>query len=79
VAERAELPDGRVARFGDGPLTLSFLDELLTDAGFVNVGERLVARETAFPDLFGDCLAFEADSDFDVPHTLVVEAEKPDA
>jgi hypothetical protein len=35
-------------------------------------------RETKAPDLFQECLAQEWESDFDMPHTLVVEATKPE-
>ncbi len=58
-------------------LTASFLEEMLQDAGFVNVTVQEPVRGTAHPDLFGDVLAFEHESDFGAPHTLVIEAEKP--
>ena len=60
-------------------LTFSFLEELLAAAGFVNIRECKVAQETGYPELFSDCLRFEEDSDYEVPHTLIVEAEKPHA
>jgi predicted SAM-dependent methyltransferase len=60
-------------------LTESFLGELLADAGFVEVHRCLPVRETRFPQLFSDCLAKEWESDFECPHTLVIEAVKPPA
>ena len=58
-------------------LTFSFLEELLTTSGFVDVRACLPARETGFPELFSPCLAKEDESDFADPHTLIVEAVKP--
>jgi hypothetical protein len=58
-------------------LTFSFLEELLTQVGFVDVRACLPTRETSAPELFGDCLQKEYESDFETPHTLVVEATKP--
>lgn len=58
-------------------LTASFLEELLADAGFVNIVACLVARETRSPNYFKDCLALEEDSDYECPHTIVMEALKP--
>jgi predicted SAM-dependent methyltransferase len=58
-------------------LTFSFLEELLQDAGFIDITLRLPVRETGYPELFADCLAKEDENDFDSPHTLVVEAVKP--
>ncbi|MDR3416932.1 MAG: methyltransferase domain-containing protein [Nevskia sp.] len=58
-------------------LTYSFLEELLTDAGFSDVRSCMPVKETHYPDLFRDCLEKEWESDFEVPHTLMVEAVKP--
>ena len=58
-------------------LTCSYLEELLTDAGFSTVRRCLPVRETNHPDLFRACLEKEYETDFDNPHTLMVEAEKP--
>lgn len=58
-------------------LTLGFLQELLTDAGFTNIRPCVPTRETHSPERFSDCLEKELESDFDTPHTLIVEAEKP--
>ena len=58
-------------------LTASYLEEILTRIGFVQLRRRLPVRETGRPDLFGPCLALEYEDDFNVPHTLIIEAEKP--
>lgn len=58
-------------------LTFSWLEELLNSAGFVDIRLHLPVRETGYPALFSDCHAFESESDFEAPHTLVVEAVKP--
>ncbi len=60
-------------------LTESYLRELLNAAGFIDVVRRLPVRETGRPDLFADCLGHEHESDFEVPHTLIMEAMKPTA
>ena len=58
-------------------LTFSFLEELMTTIGFVDVRQCLPTRETGAPQLFNECLANEWESDFNSPHTLIVEATKP--
>lgn len=58
-------------------LTESFLRELMDRIGFVNVTRCLPIKETNHPDKFGPCLATEWESDFESPHTLLLEAEKP--
>jgi predicted SAM-dependent methyltransferase len=58
-------------------LTLSYLEELLSDAGFVNIRRSSPATQTYNPEVFRDCLAMEEESDVETPHTLIVEAEKP--
>jgi len=58
-------------------LTFSFVEELMSEAGFVNLRRCLPAKETFSQDVFGDCLPGEEESDFVSPHTLIVEAEKP--
>jgi predicted SAM-dependent methyltransferase len=58
-------------------LTFSYLEELLTQAGFVNVRSCLPVRETRAPQLFADCLQCESEDDFEAPRTLMVEAQKP--
>lgn len=58
-------------------LTRSFLEELMTSAGFVEFETCLPTKETRYPEHFGECLTKEYESRFDAPHTLVVEAVKP--
>jgi predicted SAM-dependent methyltransferase len=57
-------------------LTYSYLEEIMTSVGFVNLRPCKPIRETGYPDLFRDCLAKEWETDFDFPHTLLIEAEK---
>ena len=58
-------------------LTRSYLEELMSRIGFVNVKQWLPVKETGYPDSFSECLATEWETDFGSPHTLIVEAEKP--
>jgi predicted SAM-dependent methyltransferase len=58
-------------------LTYSFLEELLTTTGFINITQCKPVTETGYPELFAPCLAKEQEDDFEVPHTLIVEAVKP--
>lgn len=58
-------------------LTHSFLEELLSDAGFMNIRKCIPTRQTYKPDLFQDCLAMEDETDFESAHTLIIEADKP--
>lgn len=58
-------------------LTASFMDELMSEAGFVKLRTCLPVRETYRPELFADCLPREEESDYESPHTLIIEAEKP--
>jgi predicted SAM-dependent methyltransferase len=56
-------------------LTHSYLEELLTTAGFVDVRPCRPITETTAPELFGsDVLARETEK---APETLLVEARKP--
>jgi predicted SAM-dependent methyltransferase len=57
-------------------LTFSFLEELLTVNGFTKVNLCKPVKETGYPELFGPCLLKEYESDFTMPHTLIVEAVK---
>lgn len=57
-------------------LTRSFMAELLTGAGFIQIAECLPVRQTTAPHLFKDCLLKEAENDFDWPHTLIFECAK---
>jgi len=58
-------------------LTLSFLTELLISTGFIDIFLCKPVQETYYPAFFQECLATENESDFDTPHTIVVEAYKP--
>tara|TARA_B100000963_G_scaffold199242_1_gene173444 strand:+ start:3136 stop:3798 length:663 start_codon:yes stop_codon:yes gene_type:complete len=58
-------------------LTFSFLNEILKKIGFTNIIKLLPAKETSNPDIFNDCLKFENENDFKVPHTLIIECQKP--
>jgi predicted SAM-dependent methyltransferase len=58
-------------------LTESYMRELLTSVGFARVTQCLPVKETNFSELFGECLAVEYESDFNYPHTLILEAVKP--
>ena len=59
-------------------LTYSFLEELLTSAGFEKLRKCEPTRETGHSDKFKDCLEKESEWDFNMPHTLLIEATKPD-
>lgn len=58
-------------------LTFSFLAELMQDAGFVDITRRLPVKDTGYPEFFSDAMATEYENDFDAPHTLLIEARKP--
>jgi predicted SAM-dependent methyltransferase len=58
-------------------LTFSFLKELMCNAGFVDICTCLPVKESNAPYLFRACLQKEYESDFDNPHTLIVEGRKP--
>lgn len=58
-------------------LTFTFLEELMSDAGFTNIRKCLPAKQTFNQEMFGDCLRWEEESDDGSPHTLIIEAEKP--
>ena len=58
-------------------LTESYLRELLDSVGFMAVRRLLPSQETGFPELFDDCLKMEYESNFELPHTLILEAVKP--
>ena len=60
-------------------LTYSFLDELLSNAGFIKIIKRLPVRDTGYPGFIGEqVLSKEWEDSYDMPHTLLVEAEKPE-
>ena len=58
-------------------LTLSFVTELLGNAGFGDIKKCDPVRESTARDMFSDCLTTEEESDYVTPHTLIVEAVKP--
>ena len=58
-------------------ITHSFLEELMTSAGFTDLRLCKPVKETQYPKLFQDCLLREHESDFEVPHTLLIEGIKP--
>lgn len=59
-------------------LTRSFLEELLVNAGFEVIGPCMPTRSTNYPALFTkEVLTSEFESDFEAPHTIILEAKKP--
>jgi SAM-dependent methyltransferase len=59
-------------------LTESFLFEIAANAGFTTV-QVVAPRATAHPALFtADALGLEPEDDPSLPHTLLIEARKPD-
>jgi predicted SAM-dependent methyltransferase len=58
-------------------LTYSYLEEVMGRLGFVNIKQRLPTKETGHADAFRVCMEKEWENDFDAPHTLLIEAEKP--
>jgi len=58
-------------------LTYSYLEELLSAAGFIQLTKCLPSKETRFPSIIDEkVLTKEGESDFQTPHTLLIEAEK---
>lgn len=56
-------------------LSESFLRELATDAGFVDIRRCMPTKESS---LVGpEVLSHEYETDFDCPHTIIIEARKP--
>lgn len=58
-------------------LTFSFLEEILQDAGFDHIACARCAADTFFPEWFGEVLKYESEDTPATPHTLIVEAQKP--
>lgn len=59
-------------------LTFSYLEEIMTDAGFVDLRGCMPTRESNYPEFFDAAvLKLEFESDFQTPHTLIIEARKP--
>jgi SAM-dependent methyltransferase len=59
-------------------LTFSMLEEFMISIGYSDIRLCLPVRETHYSDLYSECLAKESESDFNMPHTLIIEARKPD-
>lgn len=59
-------------------LTFSMLEEFMSKIGYVDIASCKVAKETNHPELFNNCLLQEYEFDFEVPHTLIIEAKKPE-
>lgn len=59
-------------------LTESYLKELMSEVGFININRCLPVKETTDQELFGDCLSLEHEEDFQNPHTLIIEGQKPE-
>jgi predicted SAM-dependent methyltransferase len=57
-------------------LTYSYLKELLLDAGFEIIYKCTPQNSVFYSKLFNDCLSKEWESDFKVPHTIILEAVK---
>lgn len=57
----------------------SYLSEIAEQAGFIDIQFCLPIKETSLSDLglSVDVLESEWESDFDFPHTVVIEAKKP--
>ena len=58
-------------------LTFSMLEEFLSDIEYIEITSLKPINETGCPELFSDCQQKEHESDFKMPHTLIVEATKP--
>lgn len=58
-------------------LTYSYLEEIVSEIGFTNIKRCTPVNETFHPEFFADCIPTERESTFDVPHTLIIEIEKP--
>ena len=57
-------------------LTESYLREILGNTGFKTSRCLLPTKETEHAEFFEVCLQTEYESDFDLPHTLILEATK---
>ena len=59
-------------------LTFSYLQELMSDAGFADIRKCCPGSESGAPELFQDCLTKEDnESGVAQPHTVIVEGCKP--
>jgi predicted SAM-dependent methyltransferase len=60
-------------------LTRSYLDEVAANASFARISFCRPVTETNYPHVInGEVLAREYESTPDMPHTLILEAQKPD-
>lgn len=59
-------------------ITKSYLIEILENIGFTNISFCLPIKQTNFPEFVkeDEILSKEWESDFNFPHTIIVEAEK---
>lgn len=58
-------------------LTLSYLEEIASDVGFVDVVQVPPCRDTNYPEHFGVVLGMEYENTPQAPHTLLIEGRKP--
>ncbi len=59
-------------------LTPSYLEEIGARVGFVNLRTCVPTRETFHPEMIDQMvLSKEFEDNFEVPHTLIIEMEKP--
>lgn len=59
-------------------LTFSYLQELASAVGFVDIRKVRPVSETGYPDLVDEkLLAKETENTPEIPHTLIIEARKP--
>lgn len=58
-------------------VTRSYVEELMSDAGFTDIRTCQPALQTHHPRMFQACLLKESESDPSVPHTLLMEGVKP--
>ena len=59
-------------------LNFSYLCEILEEVGFFNTSRFLPTKETSKPEIFSQCFKYEYESDFENPHTLILETQKPE-
>jgi hypothetical protein len=55
------------------------LEEFMSEIGYKDICSCKPVKETNYPELFGECLSKEHESDFIMPHTLIIEAKKPES
>ena len=53
------------------------MTEILEEVGFIDINKYLPTKETQKPEIFNECLSLENESDFENPHTLILEVKKP--